>query len=133
MKRSLAAGAVLSLAFLPFALTQNSATPTADVLVLEQPGNQWYEGPLTHVTISLDGNRAVFFSGLGHTQLYSLATGRADPETLRDGLDHLDAAGFCGPGGFIRLGTRGTESGIFFQGREAAELSSFGRHTRLLA
>jgi Tol biopolymer transport system component len=124
MKCSLAAGAVLSLAFLPFALTQNSATPTADVLVLEQPGNQWYEGPLTHVTISLDGNRAVFFSGLGRIQLYSLATGRADPETLRDGLDHLDAAGFCGPGGFIRVGTRGTESGIFFQGRETAELSS---------
>jgi len=46
MQRSLAAGAVLSLAFLPFALTQNSATPAADVIVLEQPGNQWYEGPL---------------------------------------------------------------------------------------
>jgi hypothetical protein len=80
--------------------------------------------PAPRETISLDGNRAVFFSGLGRTQLYSLATGRADPETLRDGLDHLDAAGFCGPGGFIRLGTRGTESGIFFEGRETAELSS---------
>jgi hypothetical protein len=39
MQRSLAAGAVLSLAFLTFALTQNSATPAADVLVLEQNGD----------------------------------------------------------------------------------------------
>jgi Tol biopolymer transport system component len=124
MKRTLGAGAVLSLALLSFSLTQNRATTPADVLVLEQPGNQWYEGPLTRVTISLDGNWAVFFSGLGRTQLYSLTTGRADPETLQDGLDRLDAAGFCGPGGFIRLGTRGTESGIFFPGRGTPELSS---------
>src|SRR6202167_1580255 len=39
MQRSLAPGAVLSLAFLTFALTQNSATPAADVLVLEQNGD----------------------------------------------------------------------------------------------
>jgi hypothetical protein len=30
------------------------ATPSKDLLVFEQPGNQWYEGPLTRVTISLD-------------------------------------------------------------------------------
>jgi hypothetical protein len=41
MKRTLAVGVVLSLAVLPFALTQNSATPSKDLLVFEQPGNQW--------------------------------------------------------------------------------------------
>ena len=125
MKRTLAA--VLSLALVSFCLTQNRATTAADVLVLDQPGNQWYEGPLTRVTISLDGKWALFFSGLGRMHLHSLATGRADPETLRGGLDRLDAAGFCGPGGFIRLGMRGTESGIFFPGPGSPELSSLPR------
>jgi dipeptidyl aminopeptidase/acylaminoacyl peptidase len=124
MTRTLAATAVLSLAVLPFAFTQNRAASATEVLVFEQPGNQWYEGPLTRVTISPDGNWAIFFNSLGNTQLYSLATGHAAPEILRGGLDHLDAAGFCGPGGFLRLGTRGTESGIFLPGRETTELSS---------
>jgi hypothetical protein len=87
MKRTLAVGAALSLATLPFALKQNCTTPSMDLLVFEQPGNEWYEGPLTRVTISLDGNWALFFSGFGRTQLYSLATGHVDSETLRDGLD----------------------------------------------
>jgi hypothetical protein len=53
-----------------------------------------------------------------------LATGRAEPETLSSGLDKLDAAGFCGLSGFLRLGNRGTESGIFLPGKKAAELST---------
>jgi len=116
------AACVCGFVILPLVLAQSPA-PT-DVLVFEQASNRWFEGPSTYVAISPDANWAVFISGLGNTQLYSLATGRPDPEKLRGGLDRVEAAGFCGPGGFLRLGARGSESGIFFPGRVAPALSS---------
>lgn len=114
--------AFLSLTPSPLAFAQNPAS--RDILVLDRPGNQWYELPFTHVSISADANWALFFGGLGNTQLVSLPSGRPDPDILRGGLDHLAAAGFCGPNGFIRLGSRGTEAGIFFPGRITPELSA---------
>jgi hypothetical protein len=123
MRGMIAAATVFSLAvIMSLAVAQN---PTSgDVLVFERPGNQWYEGAFQRVTISPEGNRALFFNGLGDTHLYSLATGSEDPETLRGGMDRLDAAGFCGPGGLLRLGARGTEFGIFLPGPSGPELSS---------
>jgi Tol biopolymer transport system component len=119
MHRTLTVTTLLLVSAFPVSLTQNGG----DVLVFERPGKQWYEGALTHVSISADGKSAIFFDGLGSTELYSLATGRADPETLRGGLDKLGAADFCGPNGFLRLGNQGIESGIFLPGHKSAELS----------
>ena len=99
MHRTLAA-TILLLSLFPVSPTHNQGSLGGDVLVFERPGNQWYEGALTRVSISADGSSSIFFDGLGSTELYSLATGRADPETLRGGLDRLDAAGFCGLNGF---------------------------------
>ena len=113
---------LLGLAILPLVFAQNP--PASEIFVFEKSNNEWFEGPLTHVSVSPDGNWALFFGGLGNTQLYSLATRRADPVTLRGGLDRLEAAGFCGPGGFLRLGARGTEFGIFLPGSAAPELAS---------
>lgn len=96
------------------AVAQNPAS--RDTLVYERSGNTWFEFPGAHFSISTDGASAIFFGGLGHTQLISLPSGRADSDALRGGLDHLLAAGYCGPSGFIRLGSRGTESGIFWPG-----------------
>ncbi len=124
MHRALARATILVLSLFPVSLIQNQGPSAGDVLVFELPGNRWYEGAFKRVSISVDGNSAIFFDGLGSTELYSLATGRADPETLRDGLDRLDAAVFCGPNGYLRLGKRGTESGIFLPGHKAAELST---------
>jgi Tol biopolymer transport system component len=123
MRRILAAAIFLS-GLLPLLATQNQGFRDGDMLVFERPGNRWYEGALTRVSISADGSSAIFFDGFGSTELYSLATGSTDPETLRGGLDGLDAAGFCGLNGFLRRGNRGTESGIFLPGKKAAELST---------
>jgi Tol biopolymer transport system component len=101
---------------------QNPAS--GDTLVYELAGNRWFEFPGTIVSLSSDASSAIFFGGLGHTQLIALPSGRPDPETLRGGLDRLLAAGYCGPQGFLRLGSRGTESGIFWPGRDGPELST---------
>ena len=106
----------------PLAFAQNASS--RDALLLELPGNSWFEFPGTIVSISPNASSAIFFGGLGHTQLVSLGTGRSDPDTLRDGLDRLSAAAFCGPNGFLRVGSRGTESGIFWPGRDLLELSN---------
>ncbi|HTT21303.1 MAG TPA: hypothetical protein VMG82_20400 [Candidatus Sulfotelmatobacter sp.] len=119
MHRTLAATTILLVSVFTAFLTQNGG----DVLVFERPGNQWFEGVLTNVSISTDGKSAIFFDGLGSTELYSLATSQADPERLRGGLDKLDAADFCGSDGFLRLGDRGNEAGLFLPGNKAAELS----------
>ena len=123
MHRTSAAAIFLSGLFSAF-LAQNQGSLGGDVLVFERTGNRWYEGALTRVSISADGNSAIFFDGLGSTELYSLATGHAEPETLSGGLDRLDAAGFCGLNGLLRLGNRGTESGIFLPGKKATGLST---------
>ena len=104
MDRTLPVTTILLLSVFPVFFRQNGG----DVLVFERPGNQWYESVLTHVSVSADGKSTIFFDGLGSTELYSLATGQADPETLRGGLDKLDAANFCGRDGFLRIGNRGT-------------------------
>jgi len=123
MHRALAGATILVLSLFPVSLIQNQGPSAGDVLVFELPGNRWYEGAFKRVSVSVDGNSAIFFDGLGSTELYSLATGRGDLETLRGGLDRLDVADFCGPHGFLRRGKRGTESGIFLPGHKTAELS----------
>jgi WD40 repeat protein len=107
---------------LPFVLAQSRAP--ADVLVFERPLNNWFEGPLTHVAISPDGASAIFYQFGREVNLYSLATGREDPATLQADLDHVLAAGFCGPDSILRLGQRGTESGIFLKKGDNLALSS---------
>jgi len=123
MRQTLAVAAIFLSGLFPVFLVQNQGSLGGDVLVFERPGNRWYEGALTRVSISADGSSAIFFDGLGSTELYSLASGKADPERLRGGLDKLDAADFCGADDLLRLGNRGSESGIFLPGHKAAELS----------
>lgn len=135
MRHALAAAAILLSGLSPLFLAQNQGSLGDDVLVFERPGNRWYEGALTRISISADGNSAIFFDGLGSTELYSLATGHAEPETLSGGLDGLDAAGFCGLNGFLRVGNRGTESGIFLPGEKGCGTFDFAQrcHPSLFA
>jgi Tol biopolymer transport system component len=87
-----------------------------DALVFDHPINEWFEGPLNNFELSSDATEALLTRGFGHTHLFSLPSGRKDPETLRGNLDRIDVAGFCGPGNFIRHGSRGSETGIFIGG-----------------
>jgi Tol biopolymer transport system component len=123
MRMLFAAATVLAIGVLPNDSAPDRLGPTADVLVFEQPNNQWFEGPQVKVSVSSDERWALFFGWLGNLHLYSLATGRADPETLRSGLDRVTGAAFCGDGGMIRLGVRGKESGLFLPGRQGPTLS----------
>jgi hypothetical protein len=113
------AATVLSPALLGPASAQNRTIP--DVLVFEQPGNQWFEALYTSGSVSNDGN-SVLFSGLHGVQLYSLATGREDAN-FAGGLDQIYSAIFCGPGALARRGRRGSENGWFLPGGEMALLS----------
>jgi hypothetical protein len=123
MRQTLAAVAALAFVVLAFVLPWRYSAAQMDVLVFERPSNEWFEGPLTQVSISPNGKWALF-SGFGAPHLYSLDTGHHEPELLRGGLDRLDAADFCGPDGFLRVGARGMESGIFMPGKTRPELSS---------
>ncbi len=101
-------------------------------LILELPSNQWYEGLLTRVQISPDGNWALVKRNGMQTnlQLYSLKTGQADPLSLIADLNSIHNAAFCGrwdslgTGGLARLGERITEEGWFLPHEDAEQLSS---------
>jgi sugar lactone lactonase YvrE len=123
LKAFAAAGLVLAAALsLPLLVAQSRAP--ADVLVFERPSNNWFEGPLTLVNVSPDGGSALFNRFGREVNLYSFATGREDRRTLQADLDHVQAAGFCGPNSLARLGSRGTESGIFLKKGDNLVLSS---------
>ena len=123
LKTFLAAGLFLAaMLSLPLLLAQSHAP--ADVLVFERPSNNWFEGPLTRVDVSSDGASAIFNRFGREVSLYSLTTGREDRLTLQADLDHVQAAWFCGPNKLARLGSRGTESGIFLNKGDNLLLSS---------
>ena len=112
----------LALAILPLLLAQSRAP--ADVLVFERPSNNWFEGPLTLANVSPDGASVLFNMFGREVSLYSLANGRENQPTLQADLDHVQAAGFCGPDRLVRLGSRGTERGVFLEKGDTVQLSS---------
>lgn len=103
-----------------------SPAEAKDVLVLELPSNQWFEGPLERVTISPDG-RWAFVNRRGtsdNLQLYSLRTRQEDRLTLMADLNRVDNAVFCGPHGIARVGERTVEDGWFLPHEGDLKLSS---------
>jgi Tol biopolymer transport system component len=97
-----------------------------DSLVLELPGNQWYEGPLERVTVSPDGKWAIVNGrGTSHNlQLYSLRTGEEDRLALMADLNRVDNAVFCDLHGIARLGERTIEDGWFLPREDGLKLSA---------
>ena len=96
----------------------------SDVLVRNQPLNQWFEGAAAKVTISDDGEWALFTGADSPVWLFSLKTGREEPGILRAGLDQVESAAFCGRRGLLRFGQRGGEKGWFTSNVESRELAS---------
>src|SRR5215472_3643459 len=95
----------------------------SDTMVLSVPSNRWFEGPGVIVSVASDGRWALLTNGLTMS-LYSLETKEQDPDRLLGGLTSVSRAGFCGPSGMIRSGSRGSEKGIFFPGPETPQLLS---------
>lgn len=91
-------------------------------LVFEQPNNLWFTGPLVRAGVSQDGKWALFSAGLANVHLFSLPAGNAEPGKLRDGLDRVYRAEFCGPN-ILRWGVRGADRGLFFRGPRGPVLS----------
>ena len=109
---------------LHIALAQNRAK-TGDAMVYEQESNQWFEGPSTRVTISADGEWALFTLYGRVVRLVSLNTGHEDRQRLTADLDSPPgAAVFCGNGKLARLGSRGTEHGWLLSGDHHLQLTS---------
>jgi Tol biopolymer transport system component len=98
-----------------------SPAPTANDVVYERPSKQWFEGPLTRVRVSPDGNSVLF--GLD-SALVSLITGQEDDQPLYVGLDSSEVAQFCGAKGLALYGGRGTDRGWFFPSPEGLKLST---------
>lgn len=96
----------------------------ADVLVSELPLNQWFEGPAANITLSDNGELALFAGEGAPLVLFSLKTGRDESEILSAGLDRVDGAAFCGRRGILRLGQRGSEKAWFGSNLESRELLS---------
>jgi len=109
--RRIAALSVFALLLLGLAAGQTR--PPGDALVFERPSNQWFEGPSVHVILSPDAHWALFKGFGGQAQLYFLKTGHEDPQTLANGLDHVQTATFCGERGLVRYGERGSEKRWF--------------------
>lgn len=140
MDRRFAGLLFLGLAALPLAFArqqsqqnpqspQSQAPATADKLILDLPGDQWYEGPLERVTVSPDGNNVLVNRGAGSpglrdVQLLSLKTGKEDRFDLVYDLNHIDNAVFYGASDFARHGERGSEQGWFVPHGDTEELSS---------
>src|SRR5579863_8407107 len=61
------------------------AAAPADALVLDQPSNQWFEGPLTQVALSPDARWALLTVHAHDPRIISLRTGREEPELLNAG------------------------------------------------
>jgi len=111
-----------ALALLQLAAGQTRAP--ADILVLDQPSNQWFEGPLTHVSLSPDGRWALFTLFGRDPRIIALKSGREQPELLNAGIEGLQSAAFCGQKGIARLGERGSETRWFLSDLENKQLSA---------
>jgi Tol biopolymer transport system component len=108
--------AVPLLALLLVALGVAQTHEQLATMVYEQPSNQWFEGPLTTVAISPDGEWALFTLFGRVVRLVSLKAGQEDRQRLTADLDSFpEAAVFCGRK-LARLGKRGTEHGWFLSG-----------------
>jgi Tol biopolymer transport system component len=106
--------------------SQLKTVTSTDSLVLELPSNQWWEGPVTYVRVSPDGNWALVNragSQLG-VRLYSLKTGREEHSTLMADFNRVDNAAFCGAHGIARAGERTVEHGWFLSHGDATKLLS---------
>jgi Tol biopolymer transport system component len=122
MKYRLAAVACFLLLALHFAAGQSR--DRADELIFERPSNQWFEGPATQVTLSTDGQWALF-TEFGRTiSLVSLDTKKEAPQRLLGSLESLRRAVFCGPGTLARQGQSGSEKGWWLPRGEGEQLSS---------
>lgn len=129
MNRRFAGIAFVALAALPLAFAQAPEQDTPDTFVFELPGNQWYEGPLQRVTVSPDGNWALFHRGAGSpghrdVQLFSMKTGKEDHFTLIYDLSRIDNAVFFGRGDLARHGERASEQGWFVPKGDSEEVSA---------
>jgi Tol biopolymer transport system component len=110
-------------ALLALGIAAGQTPVPGDVLVFDHPGNQWFEGPSTEVTLSPDAQWALFRGFAGRVQLYSIKTRHEDAGSLNEGLNRVQTAGFCGQKGLIRLGERGSEKRWYLPGFESRELS----------
>jgi len=129
MDRRIAGAIFFGLAALPLAFAQTQTPAPADTLVFELPGDQWFEGPLQRVTVSSDGNLALFHASAGahghrDVRLYSLKTGKEDHFTLIYDLSHIDNAVFYGRADLARHGERASEQGWFVPNGDSEHLSS---------
>lgn len=121
MAQRLAAAFIFTVLVLHLAAAQ--APERADKVVIDQPSNRWFEAAVANVTISNDGDWALF-RGSGHSlRLISLKTGREEPRVLNAGMNQIDDAVFCGRRGLVRRGQRGSEKGWFLSNIESRQLS----------
>ncbi|MGA8221637.1 MAG: hypothetical protein WB780_08275 [Candidatus Acidiferrales bacterium] len=121
--RYIAALSAFALLLLRLAAGQSRA-PAPDVLVLDQPSNQWFEGPLTQVELSPDARWALFTLHAHDARIFSLKSGREEAGLLEAGLDRVRSATFCGEKGIARLGDRGSETRWFLSDVESKQLAS---------
>jgi WD40-like Beta Propeller Repeat len=111
-------------ALLLWQLAAGQGRAPVDVLVLDQPSHQWFEGPLTKVALSPDGRWALFTLFGRDPRIFSLKTGQEQPELLNAGLERVQSAAFCGQLGIARLGARGSETRWFLSDVENRQLSA---------
>jgi len=116
---------VLLVLFLLPALAAGQANAS---MVYEQPGNQWFEEPVTELQVSPDGQSALF-TGMGSTvRLVSLKDGQEHPERLSADLNSVPkAAVFCGSR-LARLVKRGADYGWSVSGNDESQLGAVPSH-----
>ncbi len=115
----LAGGRITSPRLLP---PSENAAPAAPTVVFETPDNTWFEGEITALQVSPDGDWALF-RRFRAPHLVSLKTGREDSARLNAGFTRVDFAAFCGRDSFARHGQHGNQQGWFIPG-ESSQLTS---------
>jgi hypothetical protein len=110
-------------ALLVFGIAAGQTRAPGDVLVIDHPSNQWFEGPSTVVTLSPDAQWALFTGFSGQVQLFSLKTHHEAAGSLTAGLNRVQTATFCGQKGLIRLGERGSDKQWYLPDLESRQLS----------
>jgi hypothetical protein len=104
-------------------LAQNSADQ--EVMIYENPGNGWFEGPMTRAVISPDATWALFTAFGNIVRVVSLKTGKEDLVSVSSGLDSpAEAAAFCGNGTLAVKGKRGSDHGWFISRAGTLQLTS---------
>src|SRR5579862_204210 len=104
------------------AASANAAPAPAPSVVFETPDNTWFEGEITALQVSPDGEWALF-RRFRAPHLVSLKSGKEDPARLNAGFTRVDFAAFCGRDSFARHGQRGNQQGWFISG-ESSQLTS---------